>query len=191
MGSNIVAGWNKKSADYWEIFLCCWQLTIKKNDFQQSSCLVCCIFLHYPQSLLVTYTALDYWSLTVAVRWANWCSVRTAATGSQRAGKINRTSGSVFLYLYLYLSIYIFINSYVSVSHSVVPNSLRPWTAAHQAPLPMRFSRQGYWSGLPFPSSGDLPNTGIEPRSLALQADSLPTELQGKPIYLYRETNNI
>ena len=56
-----------------------------------------------------------------------------------------------------------------------------PWTTAHQAPLSMRFSRQGYWSGLPFPSPGDLPNPGIEPRSPALQADSLLTELQGKP----------
>ena len=56
-----------------------------------------------------------------------------------------------------------------------------PWTAAHQAPLFMRFSRQGHWSGLPFPSPGDLPNPGIKTRSPALQADSLPTELQGKP----------
>ena len=47
------------------------------------------------------------------------------------------------------------------------------WTAAHQAPLSMRFSRQGYWSGLPFPSPGDLPNPGMEPRSPALEADSL------------------
>ena len=43
-------------------------------------------------------------------------------------------------------------------------------------------SRQGYWSGWPFPSPGDLPDPGIEPRSLALQADSIPTELQGKPL---------
>jgi len=56
-----------------------------------------------------------------------------------------------------------------------------PWTAAHQAPLSMGFSRQGYWSGLPFPSLGDLPNPGIKPGSPALQEDSLPTELQGKP----------
>ena len=52
-----------------------------------------------------------------------------------------------------------------------------PWTAACQAPLSMGFSRQECWSGLPFPSSGDLPNPGIEPGSPALQADSLPTEL--------------
>ena len=56
-----------------------------------------------------------------------------------------------------------------------------PWTAVHQAPLSMRFSRQGYWSGLPFPSPGDLPNPGIKPGFPALQADSLLTELQGKP----------
>ena len=51
------------------------------------------------------------------------------------------------------------------------------WTVAHQAPLSMGFSRQEYWSGLPVPSPGDLPNPGIEPRSPALQAGSLPTEL--------------
>ena len=45
----------------------------------------------------------------------------------------------------------------------------------------MEFSRQEYWSGLPFPSPGPLPNPGIEPRSLELQADSLPREPPGKP----------
>jgi len=54
------------------------------------------------------------------------------------------------------------------------------WTVAHQAPLSMGFSREEYWSGLPFPSPGDFPDPGIEPGSLALQADSLPTELPGK-----------
>ena len=52
-----------------------------------------------------------------------------------------------------------------------------PWTVACQAPLPMGFSRQEYWSGLPFPSPEDLLDSGIEPWSPALQADSLPTEL--------------
>ena len=56
---------------------------------------------------------------------------------------------------------------------------------ACQAPLSMRFSRQAYWSGLPFPSPGDLPDPGIEPRSPALQADSLPTEPPGKPCEPY------
>ena len=46
----------------------------------------------------------------------------------------------------------------------------------------MEFSRPEYWSGYPFPSPGDLPNPGIEPRSPALQADSLPAEPRGKPL---------
>ena len=49
---------------------------------------------------------------------------------------------------------------------SVVSDSLTPWTIAHQAPLLMGFSKQEYWSGLPFPSPGDLPNPGMEPMSL-------------------------
>ena len=49
------------------------------------------------------------------------------------------------------------------------------WTLACQAPLSMKFSRQEYWSGLPFPTPGDLPNPGIEPRSPTLQADYLPS----------------
>ena len=48
-----------------------------------------------------------------------------------------------------------------------------PWTVAHQVLLPMEFSRQEYWSGLPFPPAGDLPYPGIEPASPALQADIL------------------
>ena len=49
------------------------------------------------------------------------------------------------------------------------------WTAACQAPRSMEFSRQEYWSGLPFPSQGDLPDPGIKPRSPTMQADSLPS----------------
>ena len=48
---------------------------------------------------------------------------------------------------------------------------MTPWTVAHQAPQSMEFSRQEYWSGLPFPFPGDLPNPGIEPGSPTLQAD--------------------
>ena len=57
-----------------------------------------------------------------------------------------------------------------------------PWTVAHQAPPSMEFSRQEYWSGLPFPSPGDLPDPGIKPGSPALQADALLSEPLGKPI---------
>ena len=57
------------------------------------------------------------------------------------------------------------------------PTLAIPWTVARQAPLSMGFFRQEYWSGLSFPSPGDLPYPGIEPWSPALQADDLPTEL--------------
>ena len=53
---------------------------------------------------------------------------------------------------------------------------MTPWTVAHQAPLSMRILQQKYWSGLPCPPLGDLPNSGIKPRSPILQADSLPSE---------------
>ena len=55
-----------------------------------------------------------------------------------------------------------------------------PWTVAHQAPPSMGFSRREYWSGVPFPSLGDLPDPGIEPRSPALQAEALTSEPPGK-----------
>ena len=58
-----------------------------------------------------------------------------------------------------------------------------PWTVDCQAPLTIGFSRQGYWSGLPFPSPEGLPDPGIEPRSPALQAVSLPSEPPVKPLY--------
>ena len=71
---------------------------------------------------------------------------------------------------------------HVKVSHSVVSDSLGPpCIIAHQTPLSMGFSRQEYWSGLQFPSPGDLPDSGIEPRSLSLQVDSLQPESPGKP----------
>ena len=65
-----------------------------------------------------------------------------------------------------------------------------PWTVAYQAPPSMGFSRQECWSGLPFPSPGDLPDPGIEPRSPALQADALPSEPPGKqkPVILLLKT---
>ena len=55
------------------------------------------------------------------------------------------------------------------------------WTVARQVPLSMGFPRQEYWSGLPFPSPGDLTDPGMKPRSPELQADSLPPEPPGKP----------
>ena len=66
------------------------------------------------------------------------------------------------------------------VSHLVMSDSLQPWTVAHHALLSVGISRQEYWGGLPFCPPGDLPDPGIEPRSSAWQADSLPTEPSGK-----------
>ena len=60
-----------------------------------------------------------------------------------------------------------------------------PWTVARQAPLSVEFSRQEYWSGLPFPSPGDLPDPGIKPASPALQVDSLLLSHQESPCILY------
>ena len=65
------------------------------------------------------------------------------------------------------------------------PTLWTPWTVAFQAPLSMDFSRQEYWSGLPFPSPGDLPASGIEHRSCALQWDSLPYEPPVKPLHIH------
>ena len=77
-----------------------------------------------------------------------------------------------------------------SVIHSVMPNSLQlhGLYVACQVPLSMEFSRQEYWSGLPFPSPGGFPDPGTEPGPPELQADSLPSEPPGRPIY-YRTTN--
>ena len=58
------------------------------------------------------------------------------------------------------------------------PIFVTPLSVAHQAPVSMEFSMQEYWSGLPFPSPGDLSDLGIEPRSPALEADALPSEPQ-------------
>ena len=60
-----------------------------------------------------------------------------------------------------------------------------PRTVAYKTPPSMGFSRQEYWSGLPFPSPGDLPDPGMEPGSPAFQADALTSETPGKPIYIY------
>ena len=67
------------------------------------------------------------------------------------------------------------------------PTLCNPMDYSRQAPLSMGFSRQEYWSGLLFPSPGDLPNTGIKPGSLALQADDLLMELWGKSIITHHK----
>ena len=72
--------------------------------------------------------------------------------------------------------------SFVPTRFSCARLCVTPWTAARQAHLSMRFSRQEYWSGLPCTPPGDLPDPGIEPGSRALQADSSPLSHQGSPV---------
>ena len=76
--------------------------------------------------------------------------------------------------------IYLFIHGGGGLVTKSCQTLSTPWTVGCGAPLSMGFSRQEYWSGLPFPPLGDLPDPGIKPRSPALQTDSLLTELQGK-----------
>ena len=75
----------------------------------------------------------------------------------------------------------------VCVRRSVVSDSVTPWPVALQAPLSIGFSRQEYWSGLPFPSPGDFPHPGIKPLSSAFRAYSLPSEPPGKPTELLKQ----
>ena len=89
-------------------------------------------------------------------------------------------------------------NIYVCVSCSDMSDSLQPHElcnpmncVAHQALLSMEFSRQEYWCGLTFPSPGELPDSGIEPGSPTLQADSLLFEPPGKSIYNIYDINDI
>ena len=74
------------------------------------------------------------------------------------------------------------VKTTISKSLSRVQLFAIPWTVAYQASPSMGFSRQEYWSGLLFPSPGDLPDPGIEPRFPELQGDALPSEPPGKPL---------
>ena len=110
----------------------------------------------------------------------------------------------IYIYIYLYIYVYIGANmwcgwnctgpfrtawaegrpSCVCASRSVMSDSATPWTIAHQCPLSTGFSRQECWNGLPFPPPGDLPDTGMESGSPALQADSSLSQPPGKPLIL-------
>ena len=85
---------------------------------------------------------------------------------------------SMLLHIKEFVAFYCCGKKKVLVTQSCLTLST-PWTVACQALLSMEFPRQEYWSGLPFPSPGDLPDPGIEPRVPTLQADSLPSEPQG------------
>ena len=84
---------------------------------------------------------------------------------------------------YIFFAMFLLNSVSLSLVTKLCPTLATPWTVACQTPLSMGFSRQEYWSWLPFPSPGDLPDSLIEPESPSLQPDSLPTELWGKPSY--------
>ena len=77
------------------------------------------------------------------------------------------------------------------VAKSCLTGFVTPWTAAFQAPLSMRFPRQGYWSGLPFPPSEDLLGSGIEPVSPAMAGGFFTTKPPGKPTRLKNASSHI
>ena len=93
--------------------------------------------------------------------------------------KKNTAGGIMFPECRLYYQLT--VNKVKVKSLSRVQLFVTPSTVDYQVPLSMGFSRQEYWSGLPFPPPADLPDPGTEPGSPALQVDSLPTELSGKP----------
>ena len=92
----------------------------------------------------------------------------------------------VYLFIKILISLQDIHESESEVAQSC-PTLCDPWTVAHQVPLSMGFSRKEYWSGLPFPSPGDLPNPGIESGSPTLQADALTSDPPGKPQNTYTQ----
>ena len=74
-----------------------------------------------------------------------------------------------------------FVTAFTQIPITGIASSPGSITQVHQAPLSMEYSRQEYWSGLPFPSPEELLDPGIKPGSPALQVDSLPSEPPGKP----------
>ena len=88
----------------------------------------------------------------------------------------------ICIYTYIHVDVGTCVYMKVRVIQSC-PTLCNPWTTQST-----EFPRPEYWSGQPFPSPGDLPNPRIKPGSPALQADSLPTELSGKPMLIYAYT---
>ena len=89
------------------------------------------------------------------------------------------------IYIHTYKFPHTYMHKLLLFSHSVMSNSfVTPRTVAHRAPLSMGFPRQEYWSGLPFPSPGDLPVPGIEPGSPALASGFFTTEPTGRPTHI-------
>ena len=127
------------------------------------------------------------WTSITTLAWTLFsCICRSAAedTGLFKCcwgGHLTLESCLKIIDEYIQVCLFFFFFLFLLVA-KLCPTLATPWTVACQAPLSMGFSRQEYWSGLPFPSPGGLPNPGTEPGSPALQADSLWTELCGMSV---------
>ena len=115
--------------------------------------IVLCLLLWQNLGTLCTDVLIDYDYLHILYDWYFKC----------QSLPILRKTDLKFMCCFLLSHVWLFVTL---------------WTVACQAPLSMEFPRQEYWSGLPFPSSGDLPNPGVEPRSRASQDDSSPLSHQ-------------
>ena len=120
--------------------------------------------------------------LVSATQWSEsaLCIHISPCSGASPSSHPSRSSQSTELSSLCYIA----VSEWKMLSH--VHLFATPWIVIHQVSLSMEFSRQEYWSGLPFPFPRDHPNPGIKPRSLALQADSLLSEPPGKPVLYSR-----
>ena len=124
------------------------------------------------------------------VQWLGLQAFNAESTGliPGQETKISQAVGWAKTYLFYTFFKWTKVNVKVK-SLSCVQLFASSWTVAYQSPQSMEFSRQEYWSGLPFPSPGDLPNPGIEPRSPTLRADALLSEPPGKSLTLKKITD--
>jgi len=133
----------------------------------------------------ITYLLLAYWFLSLAVSPNELVPVSLHSLWWVSSIWYSRL---FTLSRYTYRSQWYYIHTSGSVAKSCL-TLVTLWTVAHQALQSMEFSRQENWSGLPFPSPGDLHNPGIELGSPALQVDSLPTEPPRKPLNTHKHTH--
>ena len=129
-----------------------WDQLLRSIEEEEAGCGGWCLGSTYCVLSSCILQALDGW-IPIFGQWTKWGSDKLFA--QQHIGSVQKVKVK-------------------SLSHVQLFGT--PWTVAHQASMSMGFSRQEYWSGLPFHSPGDLPNPGIEPKSPTLQADALPTE---------------
>ena len=112
-----------------------------------------------------------------------WAAVYGVEQSQTRLKRLSRSSSSSRVLSVLILLLIVFVTLDYILLCFIWGFFATLWTVAYQAPPSVGFSRQEYCSGLPFPSPGDLPDPGIEPGSPALQADTLTSELPGKPLF--------